>query len=624
MFSEWVDSCKSSILQSNEWRKVSIELQSVLEDKLLRDGVGFFADLTEEEQLAYIKQIKRYHLKDTLLYQQFIDRLQDLIERHISMEIEKLEQLQQADKENKNKDADISPLNQLTRLDKILYITAEGTAKLLHDVPYSELLNQLSSLSNTALSPNLRKEIWKLLLFHHDKKYYVQQQHDDEEASVDTTRSAAFSVHIATNKGGHIASPAAMNTFRITEQCENILLTLSQTIEIPNCPSDLNALLPLIKNVMLKYHEEIGFFQVEHAELCDKRYFYLIIPIVVTVSDFLIEPIINKISMYDSFEAVAFKWFQQLTANNQSQTEQRISFEDIRFGTNSYHMYYQQIEQLIASKTPNLFAALQNIAVSAQLIAGKPDEEEKDTLNIDDNINWIRAIIEPLIEEMVEYWFVPVVNIETCLHIWDQLFLRKLDTLPMIVVSLLNLIVQNLADCRTVNGFITICKRFLPTLHYTKFMQQMRMLQYKKSDILVEESSAEHEIRSDSPVQMLRPLTAKKVEVPKNTHIVVELPKEPEPPKETKPKTPSPPPPPPRLSVSTVSVANKKLLAAALMIGKLQKIREVIESRKPAIPPVDSMEQDPQQHESGKDVTKLVLEECAGYILRGLRDIGNL
>ena len=61
--------CKESVLKSSEWRKVSQELHTILSDKLKRDRVGFFADLSFDEQLAYIKQIKRYELKDTKIYQ---------------------------------------------------------------------------------------------------------------------------------------------------------------------------------------------------------------------------------------------------------------------------------------------------------------------------------------------------------------------------------------------------------------------------------------------------------------------------------------------------------------------------------------------------------------------------
>eukprot|EP01084_Bolivina_argentea_P045333 83461_1 len=288
MFSEWVDSCKSSILQSSEWNKVSDELHKILSDRLSRDCVGFFADLTHTEQLAYIKQIKQHDLKDTKIYDNFLVKMKELIEKYTLMEIEKLEKLNQS-----NNAID------LTRLDKILHITSEGTAKLLKDFPQNEIQNQLSNLSNVSLSPNLRKEIWKLLLHSNVNHNNNNNELNTDEQSVNTARSTdTFSIH-------HNNTSPLNNTFQITEKCENILLTLSQIIEIPNVHvmqktqgfGNLNTLLPLMKTVMIKYHKDIGYFNNinhENTTLCDERYFYFIIPILVTITDFLINSITNK------------------------------------------------------------------------------------------------------------------------------------------------------------------------------------------------------------------------------------------------------------------------------------------------------------------------------------------
>lgn len=440
MFCSWVDPCKESVLKSSEWRKVSQELHNILSEKLSRDRVGFFADLSFNEQLAYIKQIKRYELNNTKIYNNFIDKLRESIEHYITIQIQKLE-------ENSND----NNLRNLSRLDKILHVTAEGTAKLLHDFPHSEIEHQLSGLGNSSLSPNLRKEIWKLLLFNNQKKY---QEFELEERSLDTERS--FTIHINTE-----TNTTSVNTFRITEKCENILLTLSQTIEIPNINSqqnnwigfgDLNTLLPLMKNVMVKYHQDIGFFnqETENVSLCDERYFYFIIPILVCVSDFLIESLNTKINMYNLFEFKASKWFKELLQEKiGSNYDNDITLDDVRFGTDKYYIYYQQLQYLIMYKAPTLLSALKNIAVSAQLMMDHDDEDntkdneeeeqEEEEKREQDNkekteesstsssvhINWIRAIIEPLVEEMIEYWFVKTVNIETTLHIWDQLMLKK-------------------------------------------------------------------------------------------------------------------------------------------------------------------------------------------------------
>ena len=426
MSSDWVTLCKSSVLQSPEWKKVSRELHSILSDKLSRDCVGFFADLSFGEQLAYIKQIKRYNLQNTKIYQDFLCKLTEVTEQYISVQVEQLEQ-------SKNPN-----LLNLSRLDKILHVTSEETASLLHDFPYKEIESQLSGLSNISLSPSLRKEIWKILLFNNQK--YDCEQNEDEE-SEEQSRSPI------------------LNGFKITEKCESILLTASQRIECPNVnPSavktagfgDLNTLLPLMKGAMIRYHKDLGFFNSDNAELSDDRYFYFMIPILVTITDFLIESIINKISSYRSLEIKAAKWFKQLvTSDNDNREKFDINLDAIRFGSDVYLKYYQQFEALTISKAPSLYFALRCVAVSAQLIM-ENEEEDKDR----EQVNWIRAITEPLIADMIDFWFVTTANIETTLHIWDQLMLRRFDTLPLIICALLSVISDQIKECQNVDGFV--------------------------------------------------------------------------------------------------------------------------------------------------------------------------
>ena len=200
----------------------------------------------------------------------------------------------------------------------------------------------------------------KLLLFNNQKF----DEFEDDERNIDTERS--FTLHINTE-----TNVTSVNTFRITEKCENILLTASQTIEVPNINptnnsnhnsigfGDLNTLLPLMKNVMVKYHQDIGFFnesnqENENVSLCDERYFYFIIPILCCVSDFLIESLNTKINMYTLFEFKASRWFRQLIQsenkenNNNSSKKKKIhehdhydiNLDDIRFGTDKYDAYY--------------------------------------------------------------------------------------------------------------------------------------------------------------------------------------------------------------------------------------------------------------------------------------------
>eukprot|EP01083_Nonionella_stella_P181461 650191_1 len=595
MFSEWVDSCKSSVLQTTEWKRVSQELHNILSDKLSRDCVGFFADLTNEQQISYIKQIKRYDLKDTKIYDDFLVKLKELIERNISIQIQQLEL------------SDHHNLTNLTRLDKILHITSEGTAKLLHDFPKNEIEYQLSGLSNMSLSPHLRKEIWKILLCNNHK---YNDTHHDEQSMASSQVSSSY-IQTANQK-------TSINTFRVTEKCETILLTLSQIIEIPNINptqksagfGDLNTLLPLMKNIMIQYHQDIGFFNQENGALCDERYFHFLIPILICCTDFLTQSIINKINVYSAFEHKAYKWFKELIqCDIPNDEDQYLNLDCIRFGTEEYTKYYDELEHLIIHKSPVLLDALQSVAVTAQLIMDDKDDMEASQKP---QVNWIRAIIEPVVHEMIEYWFVSIVNIETCQHIWDQLLLTRFDALPLIICALFHLISDNVRNCQNVDGFSTIAKRFLPTVHYTQFMREIQRLRYYKPDsnaIDIKDDEKTNAIHVEPIIDTIG--TAKAL-------------------------TP----------MRDVSVQTKQLVAGMLMIGKLHiyKVRNdaTLVPETPAVNAVclekeqedgddvltDTKAMNQQEakedNQPEKTVTSLVLEDSIVQILKALRDISHM
>ena len=424
MYSEWVDACKASVLQSSEWKRVSTELHTILSEKLSRDRVGFFADLSSREQLSYIKQIRRYELNDTEIYSNFRDKLEELIERYISIEVDKVEQ------------SNNPALQRPSRLDRILQITSEGTAKLLHNFPVKEINVELSGLANMSISPNLRKEIWNLLLFNNDDHHSITGGASDE-STVDSARSSSgtMSIEVSSMRG----SASSINTFRITEKCENILLRLSQTVEVPDANpvdsapgfGDLNTLLPLMKGVMIEYHREIGFFNSEQAEqspLCDERYFHFAVPVLVAITDFLSESITTKIQKYPVFQKKATKWFKRLIGGQSDgadidgvNTTDDLKLDVIQFGNDLYNRYFLELRDLILNRSPDLLDVLQRVAVAERLVIDQDDDGNTD----DEQFEWIRVVVEPIMSEMIEFWFVTTVNIEMALHLWDQLLLKR-------------------------------------------------------------------------------------------------------------------------------------------------------------------------------------------------------
>ncbi len=107
-----------------------------------------------------------------------------------------------------------------------------------------------------------------------------------------------------------------------------------------------------------------------------------------------------------------------------------LKLDTIQFGTDLFDHYYLELRALILERSPDLLDVLQRVAVSERLIDQKEDgsapEEDGVAEDVEDGqFEWIRIIVEPVMSEMVEFWFVTTVNIETALHLWDQLLLKR-------------------------------------------------------------------------------------------------------------------------------------------------------------------------------------------------------
>merc|ERR1719204_1916944 len=140
---------------------------------------------------------------------------------------------------------------------------------------------------------------------------------------------------------------------------------------------------------------------------------------------------------------------------------------------------FDELQNLILHRSPDLFDTLQRVAVAEQLLMAREDGGGGvDTANP----QWVRVVVEPVVGEMVDNWFVTTVNVETALHLWDQLLLKRFETLPLIICSLLNVISVHLRDCHNVDGFTTVATRFLPTVHHTRWLEEMQRLKYFKSN----------------------------------------------------------------------------------------------------------------------------------------------
>ena len=52
MNGEWINRCKANLLSTVEWQQLSKKIHVILLERLSNDRVGFFADLSFEEQFV--------------------------------------------------------------------------------------------------------------------------------------------------------------------------------------------------------------------------------------------------------------------------------------------------------------------------------------------------------------------------------------------------------------------------------------------------------------------------------------------------------------------------------------------------------------------------------------------
>ncbi len=153
---EWIEKCENAILESDAWKTLSQTIHEMLSDRLYRDNVGFFGDLSSLEQMAYIQQIKTYDLKNHPAYENFRKILEVATEKSITSQLNKI-----SSSRTPTFEEDVQP----SRLETILEMTAKGCSTLLQPFSLKQIQFELiSKLKNVNIPPSLRKEIWRLLL----------------------------------------------------------------------------------------------------------------------------------------------------------------------------------------------------------------------------------------------------------------------------------------------------------------------------------------------------------------------------------------------------------------------------------------------------------------------------
>ncbi|XP_071945456.1 uncharacterized protein [Antedon mediterranea] len=144
--SEWLLTCKKSLITSSEWKSFSLDLQSGLKNELQLSGVKDFGDLSDNEKKLLINKAAAT-LKHGNSFQEFQNKVSSNVDESLSQEV--------------NKDILKSFPAQETKPQLLFQHIVEGAVHFLKQWP--EMKSKLKIFLNQPLTP-LRELSWKLYL----------------------------------------------------------------------------------------------------------------------------------------------------------------------------------------------------------------------------------------------------------------------------------------------------------------------------------------------------------------------------------------------------------------------------------------------------------------------------
>ncbi|CEP00826.1 hypothetical protein PBRA_008138 [Plasmodiophora brassicae] len=148
--STWLEACRDQIVGTDEWRGVSHSIYQHLQETLANDRAGFFSELTAAEQLAYMNRIEQ-RLPTLPAYPSFMAKLSGIVDAAVAAAADRPD----------------APCADRTRLERILECTSAAAAALLEaspDATPDETHERLQILTNVAIPPTLRRQVWRLCM----------------------------------------------------------------------------------------------------------------------------------------------------------------------------------------------------------------------------------------------------------------------------------------------------------------------------------------------------------------------------------------------------------------------------------------------------------------------------
>ncbi|XP_032236000.2 uncharacterized protein LOC5510899 [Nematostella vectensis] len=143
---QWLSEAKAEIAATDEWKRLTLELNEAVQQHLTENHVSYFADLTNVEKLVFLNRASKL-VKDGSRYTDVVAMVGRTVDRCVNEAI--LGEL-------------MSPHNDRTKTQLLMDSTCDACVNILQKWP--SLKPKLFSNLNRPLPPKLRKIIWKMFL----------------------------------------------------------------------------------------------------------------------------------------------------------------------------------------------------------------------------------------------------------------------------------------------------------------------------------------------------------------------------------------------------------------------------------------------------------------------------
>jgi hypothetical protein len=394
---DWLQETKDKITESNEWRDLSSELFTAVQQQLKEHKVLFYTDLSDEEKAVVMDRASAL-IRHGENYEALNRRVSSILNRQLNIHSSKL-----TESEKK------------TKTEKLLEFAAEGSASLLRRWPDQK--SRVRVCFNRQFPPVLRAEVWKLCLSF--RRYATE--------------------YLDTVKRSRIQAVSSRD-LEIGQKCEAILK--SRDCKRYGVLSENPVFMTTMKSVLSWYHLKRGGIELSEPD------YMLSIPLVSAVLE--VSSIRAGDAVSDNIVSVIIEMYL-LLLDKRTKAMLDLSDQENKFAANSVA---QQVEALVNGIDSQFCLSLQ----SALTTSSTPATPEQSPLDASREQVPFYKRLRNLLHPVVRRLFVGYLSMDVVCFVWDQLVIvidgLLDDCLAYFCATLLLLLKNNLRKCQSVGKLI--------------------------------------------------------------------------------------------------------------------------------------------------------------------------